>query len=75
MKGNLTLAHHYFHKLILIFSSGLIAMISFAQDKKEIDVNVTSNKTSFWEQPWVWVVGAAVFILLLVGILKSGRKS
>ena len=53
MKGNLTLARHYFHKHILIFSSALIAMISFAQDKKEIDVNVTSNKTTFWGQPWV----------------------
>jgi len=74
MKGTLTLARDYFQKLMLVLSALLIALADFAQDKKEIDVNVNSNKNNFWGQPWVWVVGAAVFILLLVAILRSGRR-
>ena len=74
MKGTLTLARDYFQKLMLVLSALLIALADFAQDKKEIDVNVNSNKNNFWGQPWIWVVGAAVFILLLVAILRSGRR-
>jgi len=49
-------------------------MVTFAQDK-QVDVNISTNKNNnFWGQLWVWVVGAAVFILLLVAILRSGSK-
>jgi hypothetical protein len=54
-------------------------MISFstlvAQDKKvEIDIGV--NKEPVWyQQPWAWIVGAAIFILLLVALLRGGKKN
>jgi len=52
----------------------VIAIAGFAQDK-QVDINVNTNKgNNFWGQPWVWVVGAAVFILLLVAILRSGGR-
>ena len=67
-------AGRYFQRTLLFLSGLFISMISFAQDKK-VDVNITTEKhTNFWGQPWVWVVGAAVFILLLVAIVRSGRK-
>ena len=75
MKGYLSGARLYAQKLFLIVASALLATITFAQDKKEIDVNVNSNKNNFWGQPWVWVIGAAIFILLLVAILRGGRRS
>jgi hypothetical protein len=75
MKGYLLDIRFFAQKLFLIVASALIATITFAQDKKEIDVNVNSNKSNFWGQPWVWVVGAAVFILLLVAILRGGRRN
>jgi hypothetical protein len=64
------------YKSIGFFIAALfISMIAFAQDKGiDIDINVKKEK-EWYQQPWVWVVGAAVFILLLVAILKSGRKS
>jgi putative Mn2+ efflux pump MntP len=74
MKGYLTLTGHYFQKAILFFTGMMVAIVTLAQDKKEIDVNVNSNKNNFWGQPWIWVVGAAVFILLLVAILRGGRR-
>ena len=75
MKGYLPGARLYAQKLFLIVASALLATITFAQDKKEIDVNVNSNKNNFWGQPWVWVIGAAIFILLHVAILRGGRRS
>jgi hypothetical protein len=34
----------------------------------------TTEQTDFWTSPWVWVVGAAVFILLLVALLRGGSS-
>jgi hypothetical protein len=75
MKGYLVDARLFVQKLLLVLASALLATITFAQEKKEIDVNVNNNKSNFWGQPWVWVVGAAVFILLLVAILRGGRRN
>jgi hypothetical protein len=58
--------------LILICFS----ILSRAQDGG-VDIDVNLKKESQWyEQPWVWVIGGAVFILLLVALLRGGsRKS
>ena len=58
--------------------AALISALTFAQESgggAKIDVNV--NKSSEWyASPWVWVVGAAVFILLLVALTRgSGRRA
>jgi hypothetical protein len=37
-------------------------------------VSVTSESGDWYASPWVWVAGAAVFILLLVALLR-GRGS
>lgn len=34
-------------------------------------VSVTSHANDWYTSPWVWVVGAAVFILLLVALLRG----
>lgn len=65
----------YLRSLPIFFLSMLFSLVSFAQDKK-IDVTIgTEKEDNFFAQPWVWIVGAAVFVLLLVAILKSGNKS
>ena len=51
-----------------------ISVQTFAQDKG-LDVNINVKKEDEWyKQPWVWVIGAAVFVLLLVAILRGGKK-
>lgn len=68
-------ARGFFQKITSFLSAIVISFMAFAQDK-QVDVNINTNKgNNFWGQPWVWVVGAAVFILLLVAILRSGRKN
>lgn len=45
----------------------------FAQDK-DIDINIGVKKETQWyAQPWVWIVGGAVFILLLVALLRKNK--
>ena len=57
----------------LVFN--LLSLATFAQEKG-IDVDINVKKESQWyQQPWVWVVGAAVFILLLAAILRSNSTS
>ncbi len=57
-----------------IFFSALAALYStllFAQEEtKQIDVNINTKDESWYASPWVWVVGAAVFILLLVALTR-----
>ncbi|HEX2628644.1 MAG TPA: hypothetical protein VHM26_06530 [Chitinophagaceae bacterium] len=58
--------------LLLFAATG--SVIAFAQDKGvDIDVNV-KKEGNWYAQPWVWVVGGAVFILLLVALLRSGSR-
>ena len=65
----------FFQKLGFSFLLVITQVIVFAQDKG-VDIDVDIKKESDWYmKPWVWVVGAAVFILLLVALLRGGRKS
>jgi hypothetical protein len=64
-------------RLGLTIFSLFLSVITFAQSEtKEIDVNINSNSGGFMGSPWIWVVGIAVFVLLLVALLRgSGRRS
>ena len=59
--------------------TAFLALVSFAQDAetKKVDVDIsTGNDANWYASPWVWVVGAAVFILLLVALTRgSGRRA
>lgn len=51
----------------------MLSLVVSAQEK-QVDVDVNLDKGPSWYmQPWVWVVGGAIFILLLVALLRSGR--
>lgn len=51
------------------------SMYSFAQDKGlDIDVDINKDDGNLFAKPWVWIVGGAVFILLLVALLRGGGK-
>ncbi|MFI5131010.1 MAG: hypothetical protein ACHQFX_13500 [Chitinophagales bacterium] len=58
----------------LLLMTSLISAVTFAQDKG-LDVDINVKKESEWyQQPWIWIVGGAVFILLLVALLKGGER-
>jgi hypothetical protein len=70
---------HWLNKKIsLLVLSVITSFYVLAQDAKKVDVDISLDKgdnSTWYQQPWVWVVGGAVFILLLVAMLKgSGSK-
>ncbi len=63
-------------RLAVLFLSLLLCLATLAQEKgAEIDVNINKNSGGGWyTQPWVWIVGAALFILLLVALLRGNSS-
>jgi apolipoprotein N-acyltransferase len=60
--------------LIILVTLSVLDKISWAQEKST-DINVNISKGSAWyTQPWVWIVGGAVFILLLAAIMRGGGR-
>jgi hypothetical protein len=54
----------------------IMSVVSFAQDKKvDVDINTNKGGGNFFASPWVWVIGVAVFILLLVALMRPARRS
>ena len=55
----------------------VVANLALLAQEKSTDINVDINKTddtaNWYASPWVWIVGAALFIILLVA-LTSGRS-
>lgn len=63
--------------LFLSVVAAFCTVVLFAQEgeTKEIDVNINAGGGGAWyASPWVWVVGAAVFILLLVALTRGGSR-
>ena len=70
------LSFHFFNRLVLTIAAAFLSVMVSAQgDAKSVDVNIkTDSGGSFLGSPWVWVVGIAVFILLLVALLRGGGR-
>ena len=68
-------------RVYLSFLAALYSVLTMAQEggggTRKVDVNINTNSGGNWyASPWVWVVGAAVFILLLVALTRgSGRRT
>ncbi len=65
----------YFSRIAQVVLFLLVSSICFAQDTKKVDINIgTDDGGGFFASPWMWIVGAAVFILLLVALLRGGSR-
>ena len=61
-------------KFVFSLLAAFYGTLVFAQDDKKIDVNINTKGDNWYASPWVWVVGAAVFILLLVALTRGGNR-
>ena len=64
--------------MVLLFS--LMQLALWAQDSTSSSVSVhkettTTTTTNWYAQPWVWIVGGAVFILILIALLRGNSSS
>ena len=65
-----------FSRLMMVIFSVLSSVIAMAQEKTNVDINLNKDRGGNWyTQPLVWIVGGAVFILLLVALLRGNRSS
>jgi hypothetical protein len=62
---------HFFAVMTL----AVLTTVAHAQDQGiDVDVDLDGNDPAWYSNPIVWVIGVAVFILLLVALMRSGNK-
>jgi hypothetical protein len=65
--------------LTLMILSLLVSFATFAQEGGgggadiNVDINKGGGEAGWYTSPWVWIVGAAIFILLLVALLRGNN--
>lgn len=60
-------------KFIAVLCLCFFATALWAQDGgADVNVKITKEDSTWYTQPWVWIVGGAVFLLLLVALLRGG---
>ncbi len=62
--------------LLVLLMSSLLQTAVWAQEGggADIDVKITKESSNWYAQPWVWIVGGAVFVLLLVALLRGNSN-
>jgi hypothetical protein len=64
-------------KVCLSAMTVLISSILLAQEKAtDVDININKDKGggSIWGSPALWIIGAAVFIIILVAVSRSSSR-
>jgi hypothetical protein len=62
----------YSQNIFMFFLAMSVSLTTYAQNGG-LDIDINIGKPEWYEQTWVWIVGAAVFILVLVAILRKKR--
>ena len=74
--SNFLPAQSWNKKFMMFCTSIFVTLVSFAQDKKiDVDINADKDSGGFFASPVVWVIGVAVFILLLVALMRNNSGS
>jgi hypothetical protein len=65
-----------FLSMIAFIGTMMTSLEGLAQSAPDkVDVNINSNGGGAWYgQPWVWVVGVALFIVVIVAITRNGSN-
>lgn len=63
-----------FKKSLAVVTLLFFQSIIWAQDKTvDVNLNVNKGENDWYAQPWILVVGGAVFIIIIVALLR-GKK-
>ena len=65
-----------FKGFVVLLMLSLLQTVVWAQEGggADIDIKVTKESSNWYAQPWVWVVGGAVFLLLLVALMRGNSN-
>jgi hypothetical protein len=73
---SLQIIYSVFARVAVVFTLCLAQTLLVAQDKGlDIDVDVNKGHDNWYANPWVWAVGIAIFILLLVALLRNNKSA
>ena len=63
-------------KVFLPLAAVFYSLVLLAQDveNEAADVDLNSDAGAWYTSPWVWVFGAAVFIILLVALTRQSNR-
>lgn len=63
-------------RVYLSMLAALTSLVVIAQEKSaDVDININKDGGgSFWGSPVLWIIGAAVFIIILVAVSRSGSR-
>lgn len=61
-------------KILALNTLLFIQTFIWAQEKLDVNISVDDKSNNWYTQPWVWVAAGAVFIIIIVGLLR-GRGS
>ena len=57
--------------IVLTFFTGTLFVLAQDDAGKSVTTTTRTTETTWYAEPWVWVVGAAIFILILVSLLRG----
>jgi hypothetical protein len=66
--------HFNIHLCLLFITMMLASTVVRAQAEINVDISKDSGGGGWYTNPIIWIVGAALFILLLVALLRGGKK-
>lgn len=68
-----TISLKYLALVAFFLSQGLLwAQETTTTTTKDVNVDLDVDGGGTWyAEPWVWIVGVAIFIIIIVGLLKS----
>jgi cytochrome bd-type quinol oxidase subunit 2 len=60
-------------RLLLVFGGLVFTAASFAEERMNIDIS--PSRSTWYNSPWLWILGVFIFILLLVAIISSAGSN
>lgn len=61
-----------FQRYAMILLTCFLSTALWAQDgNADVKVKLGNDDPTWYKKPWVWIIGGAVFLLLLVALLKG----
>jgi hypothetical protein len=63
-------------RFFAILAMAFMTTTTWAQDQGiDVDVDLDKGGDAWYANPIVWIIGVAVFILLLVALMRSGKDT